>query len=192
MSATSGTAPESGYDGLVAADMQISSIVSDPVFVITGYACEIFSLSGPDDAGRSQRFGIGNRLFDPGPGIEKFGSFAIGHKVQRHHCKLKSGAALNEQNVMAIRDSQHVTDIGNSFIVDIIVMFSPVTHFDEGHSRPLVIYEIGLGFFQGCKWQGAWTGRKVENSIGHVPPPLLLMSFYLGIIDSIIYTQPHN
>ena len=39
-----------------------------PIFA--GNAPKIFRRSGPDDTGRSSRFGIGHRFFDPGSGSD--------------------------------------------------------------------------------------------------------------------------
>jgi hypothetical protein len=66
-------------------------------------------------------------------------------------------------------------------------MFSPVAHFDEGHPRILVVNEIGLGLFKRRKRQGAGTGRKVENSIWHVPSPHLSVNDYSNVFWNHFY-----
>jgi len=152
------------FDGVVVADVEVIRIL---------VGANDFRQVGPllvfgrtnDIAGAELGSGF-NGFLRPLTGQREVGLLVDGHEVERQHVELEARAALQKQDVVIVRHTQHFANQRFAAIDDGFVRLGTVRHFHHGLTGALVIEHLGSSLLQNRFRQNRRAGGKVVNA-GH-------------------------
>lgn len=107
------------------------------------------------------------------PGAEVVGSRLAIEEVHWNCRELETGAALHEEDLVFLRDSQQLAETIAGVIPDLGVGLVAVGDFHDAHASALEVEQILLGLLEDVQWQAARAGREVVHStVFHLIMPL--------------------
>ncbi len=92
----------SAIDGVVVANMEISSVIAEFDFILGRDVLEVYILAGGSGIATAKDFCFFVCLGGKAAGKDVVATLLSRSKVQSHHVKLHAGTALNEQNLIVI------------------------------------------------------------------------------------------
>ena len=129
---------------------------------------EIFILTGCYDFGLAELGGLLGSQVREIAGDQIIG-LAGGHKVQGHHGKLLGGTALEETDLVVVRDVHHPAQGGFGFSDDGIEPLAAVAHLHDALTAVAVFQQLGLCLPQHLFGQHAGACAEVIYSCHNEP-----------------------
>ena len=125
--------------------------------------------------GRHAALGHDVRLLDgllaPRAREEVVGRGAVFEEVHGHHGELQARAALEAEDLVAVRDAHQLFDERDDAVVDGLELGRPVAALHDGHAGPFVVEELGLHALEHRQRQGRRAGVEVEHPVDHLQAP---------------------
>src|SRR5262249_1147095 len=103
-------------------------------------------------------------LLAPGAGEDVVRRTVLRKEVHRHHRELVRGAALEEQDLMAVGDAEETGEERDRLVVHRLVLLAAVAVLDDRHSRALEVDELVPGALEGREWKPCRAGVEVDGS----------------------------
>ena len=183
--------PSGAVDGLVFADVDIIAVVGDVQIAAIGDVGEVLILGGGDDVHLAEFLGLGNGLLGPCAGFHIAGLTVL-HEVHGHHGELHGAAALNEQDLVVVRDVHQLAQVGLGLVGDLLEHLGAVAHLHDAHTAATVVHHLVPDLLQHGLRHHSGTGGEIEcTTVFHlVVPPFsiqALFSLFLPVTHIIVH-----
>ena len=133
-------------DGLVGGVVDIVRVRTELELILGRGSAEAALLGVGRDVDRAVALGLFDGLLGPGAGVEVVRPCAAAQQVHRHHGELGRGPALEEQDLVVVRDLQELAQVGLGLGGDGHELLAPVAHLGHAHAAlaPLQQFLLGL------------------------------------------------
>lgn len=127
-------------DRLVRAQMHVGGIVRQlPLGVRRRTREAVGRLAGRGQMRRAVLLRFVERLLRPRAGHDEVGGLACAEQVHRHDCILRNAAALQEQDPMARRHVEQLTQVGQRGLVDRHELLAAMAHLHHAHAAAVPV-----------------------------------------------------
>ena len=118
------------------------------------------------DVDRSELFGLFDGFAAPLARVHIIGGLPFAQEVHGEHGELLTCAAAQEHHgVLLTGQSQNAQQALHGVVMDALVIFAPVAHFENGHPGVVDLQNAFAGLFQNGKGQDRRSGAEIENTV---------------------------
>ncbi len=110
-------------------------------------------------------FGFLHGLLRPDAGHDVVGRTARGQDVHRHHRELEAGAALQEQDMVAVGNAGERADVALGTLDDFVEWLRAVADLEDRHADAGHRQEVLACLFEDLDRKHGRPGGKIENAI---------------------------
>ena len=125
--------------------------------------------------------GLLDGLLGPGAGVDVVRRRALGQEVHRDHGELEARAALQEQDLVAVRDAGQPADVRLGLAEDRLEGRRAMADLHDGHADAGQRHEVALDLLEHGQRQDGRAGREVVDAVrgGHGRAPQMATSWRL-------------
>ena len=154
-------------DGVVRADVEVIRVRTDVQLALRRHMVEVGLLGGERnvDVAELDRFLICVVRKVAGDGVIRLAGL---HQVHRDGRELGRRAALQEQDLVVLRDGEHAAQRRLGLLDDAVIYLGAVTHLHDGHAGALVVQHFGRTSLEdGHRKHGRASGKIVDTIVSH-------------------------
>ena len=151
-------------NGVVLADVEILGILRELQIAAVRDIGEVLVFTGGRNANFSELLGFFNGLLGPAAGVDIDTGTAL-LEVHGDHGEIQMGTAVQEKDLVILRDTDDLSEISFSGIDDILEHFGAMAHLHDRHTAALVVEHVGSSLLQHLYGQNGRTSRKIVSAM---------------------------
>ena len=150
-------------DGLVLADVDVARIVADVQIGQVGNVAKVLVLAARHDLGVAKDLGLLVGFLGP-VASDDVVRLAVGGEVHEHRGKQQAVAALEEQDLVVVRNPHELAQIGLGGLDDVGEGGRSMAHLHDGHTGILILQHLVGCLLQHWLGQNCRAGGEIVNS----------------------------
>ncbi len=163
-------------DRFVLADVDIVRVVVDRQIGAVRNVAVVLIFAGRDDVDLAVLLGFRRGLLGPVAGNDVV-EHAVLAEVQRDHGELKRCAALNEQDLVVVRNAHQRAEIRLRLVNDLLEHLAAVGHFHDAHAAAVIVQHLVPDLFQHLNGHRGGTCGEIVNAIVlHLHTPFFILA----------------
>ena len=153
--------PAGAVDGVVGGDVDVFGVRGEGV--IRDIAVAVLA-GGAGDHDLAILLRLDERIVGEVAGIDVVGLAAV-HQVEGHGGEHRGRAALQEHDLVALRDAHDLAQVGHGLLEDVQIHPGSMTHFHDGHAGTAIAQQILLHLLKHGQGEHGRARRKVVHAI---------------------------
>ena len=160
--------PLGALDGVVGAVIEVVGLGVQLQLILAGDVDVLLVLGGSGDVHGAVLLGFLHGLVGEVAGNGVISLAGAGQQVQGDHAELHGGAALEEEDLIALGDVHQLAELGLGIVEDLLEHLGAVAHLHNGHAGAIVVGDFRAGALEDLQRKHGGTCGEIENAIvGH-------------------------